>query len=110
MIFIDEMAEFYGHVMARLGLRFKHAAYTPRHLAVAGAGLVSGIALRRVLAQAGTHPPEADAPPLLDWSLYDLVEGRLPGPGVGQDVHDWSVAGLAFLGIVDAFTEPDPDF
>jgi len=39
--------------------------------------------------------------------LDELLHGELPGP---QGTGPWTTTALAFLGVVDAFLEPDPDF
>ncbi|MDT0165791.1 hypothetical protein Q9R32_09500 [Actinotalea sp. AC32] len=99
----DAMTTFYETVFPRLGLRLRRPEYTYRHLAVAGAGVVEGLALRGVLASLATDdsaPVSAVAHPL----AATLAE-NLPGPGEGE----WGLVALAVMGVVDAFVEPDPD-
>lgn len=129
----DAMAGSYEAVFPRLGLRLRSPGYTYRHLAVATAAVVEGLALRGVLASltgpatpgapgaedhAATPHPD-DAPPSEPaapadpadpadtsdaWTLAETLAETLPGPGPG----DWSVVALAVVGIVDAFVEVDP--
>lgn len=102
MTFIDKMADFYSAMLDALGLRLRHS-YTVRHLAMVGASIVEGLALRRILVQA---VDEARRPPLVvdhGWSLRDILGPPLPGPDNGED---WSLAAIGFLGIVDIMTEP----
>jgi len=39
-----------------------------------------------------------------------LLNAPVPGPGLHGGQADWSLAGLAYLGVLDAFMELDPDF
>lgn len=107
MTFIDRMSDFYSQMLAALGLRFRNEAYTVRHLAMAGASVVEGLALRRLLVKA---VDEAKRPPVVPehgWTLGDVLDPPLPGPG-DDTAEDWSLAAIAFLGIVDIMSEPAP--
>lgn len=104
--FIAGMAAFYAEVTRALGLRLRHPEYTFEHLALVGAAVVEGLALRDSLLSAMPTPGEIGVQP----SLEALLHGPLPGPRGTDDGAPWTTAAVGFLGVVDAFTEPDPDF
>lgn len=105
--FVSAMAAFYAAMCTTLGIRLRRASVSFRHLAVTGAAVVEGIALRKVLVEANATNERVA---LLDWSLEDLLDDRIPGPTIGDGAADWSLAAWAFLGIFDGATEPDPDW
>jgi len=39
-----------------------------------------------------------------------LLNAPIPGPGLNGEPAPWTLAAFAYLGVVDAFTELDPDF
>jgi AcrR family transcriptional regulator len=102
---IGRMSEFYRQLCTTLGLRPRRPEYTFPHLAAAGAALVEGFALRARIAQ-----PATENPPSPQWTLNGLLGHPLPGPGIDGRPTDWHPAAVAFLGLVDTFLEPDPDF
>ena len=95
-----------------VGLRPRHPAYTLDHMALAGGLLVQCLALRNVQIQAATGAPEG--PGLASASDTALVDGLLndpiPGPGLHGEPAGWTMAAFAYLGVLDAFMELDPDF
>ena len=95
-----------------VGLRLRDPAYTLDHLALAGGLLVQCLALRNVQIQAATGAPEG--PGLASASDTARVDGLLndpiPGPGLNGEPAGWTLAAFAYLGVVDAFMELDPDF
>jgi AcrR family transcriptional regulator len=100
---LTRMSEFYRDITAALGLRPRRPEYTLQHIAAAGAALVEGFALRaRVVVEPRTQGQE--------WTFADVIRGPLPGPGLDGQVVGWSSAAIAFLGLIDMFLEPDPDF
>jgi AcrR family transcriptional regulator len=101
--FIIFMGDFYAAMSQMLGLRPKEG-YTYRQLAAAGAATVEGLALRRVLFEANSDN-RASSPTSV---LESVVEAKLRHPE--DDSHDWSIAAIAFQGILDAFTESDPNW
>ena len=101
---IGRMSEFYREVTSTLGLRPRRPEYTYRHMALAGAALVEGFALRARIVQDAEQDP--DDP---QWTLGRLIGEPLPGPGLDGEPVDWSPAAVAFLGLIDTFLEPDPD-
>jgi AcrR family transcriptional regulator len=101
--FTANMATFYGLMGGLMGFR-PRASYTFEHLAVAGAAIVEGLALRRILV-ATAEAADGDDPRT---RLAALVTERVSGPGLDGDA-DWSLAALGFLGVFDALVEPVPD-
>lgn len=97
--FIAQLAQFYSQVTSQIGLRLRDPAYTYEHLALAGSAVIEGLILRSALVDA--EGDRASGP-----LLRELLDDPLPGPGSSQ----WSTAALGFLGVVDAFLEPDPDY
>jgi hypothetical protein len=95
-----------------VGLRPRHPAYTLDHMALAGGLLVQCLALRNVQIQAAKGAPEG--PGLASASDTATVDGLLndpiPGPGLHGEPAGWTMAAFAYLGVLDAFTELDPDF
>ena len=95
-----------------VGLRPRHPAYTFDHMALAGGLLVQCLALRNVQIQAATGAPEG--PGLARASDTAMVDGLLnhpiPGPGLHGQPAEWTMAAFAYLGVLDAFMELDPDF
>ena len=39
-----------------------------------------------------------------------LLNDPIPGPGLHGEPAEWTLAAFAYLGVVDAFMELDPDF
>ncbi len=107
---INQFAALYDQMLAVLRMRFRSDAYTTRHMAVIGAALVEGLALRKFLHLAIDQAEQKPAIEATDWALGNLIGGSLPGPSPGGAITDdgWSLAALAFLGIVDALAEPIP--
>ncbi|QAB17622.1 hypothetical protein Leucomu_06530 [Leucobacter muris] len=91
LAFVETMESFYRNVLPTVGYRLKpqfHGDYQP--FVVAAASVIEGLGIVR-----------ATVPALVE-SHFDFVTDR------GDET--WSVAALAFVGVVDAFIEPDPDF
>jgi AcrR family transcriptional regulator len=106
--FVTKMSEFYLGMAEVLGLRLRAPGhYRFEHIAVAGAALLEGLALRQLLAEGLSSPGEGHGG---DPYLRDIIDSPVPGRGVTGETADWSLAAVAFLGIVDAFVEPDPDY
>jgi AcrR family transcriptional regulator len=118
-----------------LGLRLKAPGYTYDHLQMAGGLLVQAMALRNIQVQAVLAEPETDPaeagepdsgtrhdaagggeagpgePDLTDARYVDgLLNAPIPGPGLNGQTAPWTLVTYAYLGLVDAFLEPDPDF
>jgi hypothetical protein len=108
--FLTTMADFYQLMGEALGFRLRNPEYSFQHLAAAGAALVEGLALRQILAETQRNSPTSRKRQQRDIDLDGLISSPLPGPGMDGEPADWSLAAIAFLGIIDAFVEPDPDF
>ncbi len=95
-----------------VGLRPRNPAYTLDHMALAGGLLVQCLALRNVQVQAAVGAPEG--PGMASASDTARVDGLLndpiPGPGLDGEPAGWTMAAFAYLGVLDAFMELDPDF
>jgi AcrR family transcriptional regulator len=88
--FIGEMASFYQDMALVLGFKLKYEnAYDV--LAAAGASIMDGLALRQI-------------------ALPELAKRTFEAPGLDQQMVDWTLPALAFMGIVEALVEPDPDY
>lgn len=89
--FVETMESFYRNVLPTIGYRLKsvfHNDYQP--FVVAAASVIEGLGIVRATVPA-------------------LVEAHFDLPADGGD-ETWSVAALAFIGVVDAFFELDPTF
>jgi AcrR family transcriptional regulator len=106
--FLGRAGEFYRQMGQVFGLRLRYPAFGYDHLASAAASLVEGLALRHILARALVGAPDSGQPPRSALSLGDIISTSRPGPGIDGTPADWSLAATAFLGILDALTEPDP--
>jgi hypothetical protein len=99
-------------LVAVVGLRPRHPAYTLDHMALAGGLLVQSAALRNVQIQAAIGAPEG--PGLASASdtarVDDLLNVPIPGPGLHGQSAEWTLAAFSYLGVLDAFMELDPDF
>jgi hypothetical protein len=97
---------------AVVGLRPRNPAYTFDHMALAGGLLVQGLALRNVQIQAAAGAPEGPGlASAADTALVDgLLNDPIPGPGLHGQPAEWTLAAFAYLGVLDAFMELDPDF
>jgi hypothetical protein len=101
-----------GQLAGVLGLRLRDPAHTLDHVALAGGLLVQSMALRNVQVQAAADAPEG--PGMNSAADTAVVNGLLndpvPGPGLHGQPAEWTLAAFAYLGVVDAFMELDPDF
>jgi AcrR family transcriptional regulator len=95
-----------------VGLRPRNPAYTLDHMALAGGLVVQSLALRNVQIQAAIGAPEGPGmASASDTALVDgLLNDPLPGPGLHGQQAEWTLAAFAYLGVLDAFMELDPDF
>jgi AcrR family transcriptional regulator len=106
------MVAVLGQLVALVGLKLRDPAYTLDHVALSGGLLVQSLALRNVQIQAATGAPVAPgAASTADTARVDAVlNSPVPGPGLHGQPADWSLAAFAYLGVIDAFMELDPDF
>jgi len=92
LAFVETMENFYRNVLPMLGHRLRlgfNNDYQP--FVVAAASVIEGLGIVR-----STVPA--------------LVGAHFEFPGDEGAVDSWSVAALAYIGVLDAFFEPDPDF
>jgi hypothetical protein len=99
----ESLVAVFGAAAEALGLRLRDPAATLEHMQLAGGLLVQSMALRNVQVQAASGSGEAA-------HVDALLNTPLPGPGLHGQPVEWSLAALAYLGIIEAFTELDPDF
>lgn len=95
--FVETMEGFYRNVLPTLGFRLKPVFgndYQP--FVVAAASVIEGLGIVRA-----TVPALVEAH--FDFPAEDGTEG-------GSEPETWSVAALAFMGVIDAFFEPDQAF
>ncbi len=76
---------------------------------LAGGLLVQSLALRNAQVRAATGDADDDASPAAV-HVDGLLNAPLPGPGLRGGTAEWSLAAFAYLGVLDAFAELDPDF
>ncbi len=111
--FVRRMSEFYQQMLEVLGLRLRHPTVGPQHLATAGAAIVEGLALRKVLVDSALALPRKDLTEEQRGDVAKLqsyIDVAVPGPKLDGGTTDWSLAAVAFLGILDAIAEQDPDY
>jgi len=65
--------------------------------------LMQSLALRNLQVQAADGASEAA-------SVDALLNAPIPGPGLNGETAEWTLVSHAYLGLVDAFVELDPDF
>jgi hypothetical protein len=101
-----------GQLEGVLGLRLRDPAHTLDHVALAGGLVVQSLALRNVQVQAAADAPEgAGMARASDTAMVNgLLNDPIPGPGLHGQPAEWTLAAFAYLGVVDAFMELDPDF
>jgi AcrR family transcriptional regulator len=100
----DSLVAVFGFAAQVIGLRLRDPDVTPEHVQLAGGLLVQAMALRNVQVQAAvTESAEAA-------HVDALLNTPLPGPGLDGQPAEWSLTAFAYLGVLDAFTELDPDF
>jgi len=101
----ESLVAVFHFLAAEIGLRMRDEALTIEHMQLAGGLLVQSMALRNVQVQAAADGAEGEGA----W-VDGLLNAPLPGPGLDGKPAEWTLAALAFLGVVDAFIELDPDF
>lgn len=102
----DSLVAVFGFLAAELGLRMRHPAATIEHMQLAGGLLVQSVALRNVQVRAAAGGDDSGEAALVD----TLLNAPLPGPGLHGRPAEWTLAAFAYMGVVDAFIELDPDF
>lgn len=102
----DSLVAVFGFLAAELGLRMRHPDATIEHMQLAGGLLVQSVALRNVQVRAAAGGDDSGEAALVD----TLLNAPLPGPGLHGQPAEWTLAAFAYMGVVDAFIELDPDF
>lgn len=102
----ESLVAVFGFLAAELGLRMRDPAATIEHMQLAGGLLVQSLALRNVQVRAAADGDDSGEAAQVD----TLLNAPLPGPGLHGQPADWSLAAFAYMGLVDAFIELDPDF
>ena len=102
----DSLVAVFGFLAGELGLRMRHPAATIEHMQLAGGLLVQSVALRNVQVRAAAGGDDSGEAALVD----TLLNAPLPGPGLHGQPAEWTLAAYAYMGVVDAFIELDPDF
>lgn len=105
----DSMVAMFCFVAARIGLRMRDPARTVEHLQLVGGLLVQSLALRNTQVRAALGDADDDPSPAAV-HVDGLLNAPLPGPGLHGGTAEWSLAAFAYLGVLDAFAELDPDF
>jgi AcrR family transcriptional regulator len=129
----DSLVAMFGFLATRIGLRMRDPARTVEHLQLAGGLLVQALALRNTQVRAATGDAEgsprpagaaadgrrtadshggagANGGPAAARHVDGLLNAPLPGPGLHGEPAPWTLAAFAYLGVLDAFAELDPDF
>jgi AcrR family transcriptional regulator len=100
----EEMVAVFGYLARTLGLRMRDPARTEEQMQLAGGLLVQCMALRNVQVQAAV----GDTPEAAHVDM--LLNAPVPGPGLDGEPAQWTLAAVAYLGVLDAFADLDPDF
>jgi hypothetical protein len=103
----EGLVTVFGMAAEVLGLRLRHPAATLEHMQLAGGLLVQMMALRNVQVQAASAGETASKEAA---HVDTLLNTPLPGPGLDGKPAEWSLVAFAYMGVVDAFIELDPDF
>jgi hypothetical protein len=102
----DSLVAVFGFLAGELGLRMRDPAATIEHMQLAGGLLVQSVALRNVQVRAAADGDNGGEAAHVD----ALLNSPLPGPGLNGEPAEWTLAAFAYMGVVDAFIELDPDF
>jgi hypothetical protein len=102
----ESLVAVFRFLAAELGLRMRDPAATIEHMQLAGGLLVQSVALRNVQVRAAADGDNSGEAARVD----TLLNAPLPGPGLNGEPADWTLAAFAYMGVVDAFIELDPDF
>jgi len=102
----DSLVAVFGFLAGELGLRMRDPAATSEHMQLAGGLLVQSVALRNVQVRAAAGGDDCGEAAKVD----ALLNAPLPGPGLNGQPAEWTLAAFAYMGVVDAFVELDPDF
>lgn len=130
--FAARMGAFYAAIAPRVGIRLRRPEAGWEAMALACSAVVEGLALRSEIYEPVQREPEpatvsrsgtptatdaatdsgtstGDEDEAVDWRALRPTIGELVEGPHAVDPDDWTTAAIAILGIIDAFTEPDPD-
>jgi AcrR family transcriptional regulator len=123
--FAARMGTFYATIAPQVGIRLRRPEAGWEAMALACSAVVEGLALRSeiyepVEREAEPEPPaprgaraaadaDGEQEPTTDWGTVRPTIGELVEGPHSTDADDWTTAAIAILGIIDAFTEPDPE-
>lgn len=110
--FAARMGEFYAAIAQRVGIRLRRPDAGWEAMALACSAVVEGLALRAEIAEPVVVGPvgQGTSSPGTAQRPQQLTIGQLiAGPRSSGAPDAWTTAGIAILGIIDAFTEPDPE-
>jgi hypothetical protein len=102
----ESLIAVFGFLAGELGLRMRDPAATVEHMQLAGGLLVQSVALRNVQVRAAAGADDCGEAAKVD----ALLNAPLPGPGLNGQPAEWTLAAYAYMGVVDASIELDPDF
>lgn len=103
---ITELIKF---VMTTLGFRMRDRSMTVEQLQIIGASTLQGLAIRQDVSEAAaeqwrnTHDADVDSP-------HGSIVNPVFRPGLDGQPVEWTLAALAYIGVVDGFVELDPNF
>ncbi|HEX3715694.1 MAG TPA: hypothetical protein VHV09_23080 [Trebonia sp.] len=123
----ESIVAILSQLAAALGLRLRDPAYTLDHVQLAGGLLLQAVALRNVQVQAVLTEPDGDADAGTAAAgdaaageaeaelrepryVNELLNAPIPGPSLDGQPAGWTLVTYAYLSLIDAFLEPDPDF
>jgi hypothetical protein len=123
----ESIVAILSQLAAVLGLRLRDPAYTLDHVQLAGGLLLQAVALRNVQVQAVLTEPDGDADAGTAAAgdaaageaeaelrepryVNELLNAPIPGPSLDGQPAGWTLVTYAYLSLIDAFLEPDPDF
>jgi hypothetical protein len=99
----ESLVAVFEYVAGEIGMRLRDPAWSAAHLQLTGGLLVQSLALRNLQLQAADGAPEAAV-------AGALLNAPIPGPGLTGEPADWTLVAHAYLGLVEAFVELDPDW
>jgi hypothetical protein len=119
----ESIVAVFSYLSDAIGFRMRDPDWSASHMQLAGGLLVQSMALRNLQVQAalgteagtdpvaGTGAAPGDADAMANAALVDtLLNAELPGPGLNGKPAMWTLTAFAYLGIIEAFSELDPDF
>jgi AcrR family transcriptional regulator len=103
------ITEMLRYSMETFGLKMRSETLTVEQMQTAGAALIQGLAMRHDVAEAAsnhwnsTHGPDVHSPD-------QIIDTLILRPGLDGKPAEWTLAAVAYLGIVESFVEFDPNF